>query len=131
MKIKEILNNAKNNLIKNNIEDSGVISRVLLQYTLKCDRNELIIKEEEELKENLQKEYENYIEKIIEGIPMQYITRTQEFYGLNFYVDNRVLIPQPDTEILVEEALKIAKEENKNKILDICTGSGCIRNFCG
>ena len=126
MKIKEVLNKARNNLIKHNIEDSGVISRVLLQHTLKCDRNELIIKEEEELAENAQKEYENYIEKIIEGEPLQYITKKQEFYGLNFYVDKKVLIPQPDTEILVEEALKIAKEENKNTILDICTGSGCI-----
>ena len=57
---------------------------------------------------------------------MQYITNTQEFYGLNFYVDNKVLIPQPDTEILVEEALKIIRNEEKNKVLDICTGSGCI-----
>ena len=77
-----------------------------------------------EIKEEQIREYIQVIDKIIEGIPLQYITNSQEFYGLNFYVDENVLIPQPDTEILVEEVLKIAKDGNK--ILDICTGSGCI-----
>ena len=86
MKIKEILNNAKNNLIKNNIEDSGVISRVLLQYTLKCDRNELIIKEEEELKENLQKEYENYIEK---KIPSRFLYIHSKIKDVHFLYDRK------------------------------------------
>lgn len=126
MKIEEALKEARNKLIKNEIEDSGIIARVLLQFTLKIDRNELIIKQEEKISENVKKEYENYIEKIIQGIPMQYITNAQEFYGLNFYVNENVLIPQPDTEILVENVIQIAKKENKSKILDICTGSGCI-----
>ena len=54
------------------------------------------------------------------------ITNKQEFMGLEFYVDNRVLIPQPDTEILVEEVINIANNIEKTKILDLCTGSGAI-----
>ena len=124
MKIKEVLKKGKEKLIENKIEDANIISRVLLQYVLKLDRNQLIINQFNEIKEEQITQYIEFIDKIIEGMPLQYITKKQEFYGLDFYVDENVLIPQPDTEILVEEVLKIAK--NGDKILDICTGSGCI-----
>ena len=88
-------------------------------------------------KVNLEKqiEYEKQIEKIKEGMPIQYITHSQEFMGLEFYVDENVLIPQPDTEIVVEVALKLINEKlvyknleetRKICILDLCAGSGCI-----
>ena len=65
--------------------------------------------------------------KIVGGKPIQYITNNQEFMKMNFYVDENVLIPQPDTEILVYEVLKICKEySNGVNILDLCTGSGAI-----
>ena len=124
MKIEEVLKKGKEKLIENKIEDANIISRVLLQYVLKLDRNQLIINQFNEIKEEQITQYIEFIDKIIEGMPLQYITKKQEFYGLDFYVDENVLIPQPDTEILVEEVLKIAK--NGDKILDICTGSGCI-----
>lgn len=60
-------------------------------------------------------------------MPIQYITNKQEFMKLNFYVDKNVLIPQPDTEILVEKAIEICNNHgNDIKILDLCTGSGAI-----
>lgn len=129
MKIEELLKEGKENLIKNNIEDANVIARVLLQFVLNMNRNELILKNGEEVEKRKEEEYKKVIEKIIKGIPLQYITNNQEFMRLNFFVDENVLIPQPDTEILVEEVLKIVNEEKKekiNKILDICSGSGCI-----
>ena len=59
-------------------------------------------------------------------MPIQYITNKQEFMKLDFYVDENVLIPQPDTEILVEKAIEEAKKIENVEILDMCTGSGCI-----
>lgn len=126
MKVEEILKEARNKLIENKIEDAGIIARVLLQYVLKINRNELLIKQEQEMPKGKRLEYENAIKKIIEGMPLQYITKKQEFYGLNFYVNENVLIPQPDTEILVEEVIKIIKENGFNKVIDMCSGSGCI-----
>ncbi len=126
MKIEELLKEGKQKLIQNHIEDANIIARVLLQFTLKLDRNKLILKQEQEVKELEKQEYEKAIEKIVEQMPLQYITNHQEFMKLHFYVDENVLIPQPDTEILVEEVLLIAKKEQKQKILDMCTGSGCI-----
>ena len=69
--------------------------------------------------------------KLVNGEPIQYITNSQEFMNLKFYVDNRVLIPQPDTEILVENVISIVENTQKNcqkeiEILDLCTGSGII-----
>ena len=124
--VSEVLKDGKEKLIENKVEDASIIARVLLQYVLKLNREELILKHDDEIEKNDVEKYFSSIEKIIDGVPLQYITNNQEFYGLNFYVDENVLIPQPDTEILVEEAIKIIKNEKKDKVLDMCTGSGCV-----
>ena len=67
----------------------------------------MICNELEEVSLEKQKEYEKQIEKIKQGMPIQYITHVQEFMGLEFYVDENVLIPQPDTEIVVETAIRL------------------------
>lgn len=125
MKIQELMEQGKEELVENQIEEAKIIARVLLQFILTLDRKELLIRQEQEVEKTKKQEYQKAIQKIIEGTPMQYITHKQEFYGLAFYVDENVLIPQPDTETLVEEVLDIAKEEKEN-ILDIGTGSGAI-----
>lgn len=126
MKVEELLKEGKQKLINNKVEDANIIARILLEYILKIHRQELIKKLEQEVEKKEKQEYEKEIQKIIQGMPLQYITNKQEFMRLPFYVDENVLIPQPDTEILVEEVLSISNKESKNKILDICTGSGCI-----
>ena len=129
MKIKEIIAKGINILNKCNFEDSGIISREILCYMLKKDKQYLIIHMNEELEESIYNEFIENINKIVRGIPLQYITNKQQFMNLEFYVDENVLIPQPDTEILVESVLEICnniKENTKIKILDLCTGSGAI-----
>lgn len=126
MKIQEIIKEANKKLKENEIEDPSFIARILLQFILQMDRTELMLKQTQEIEEKRIQEYKEAIQEIIEGKPLQYITKRQEFYGLDFYVDENVLIPQPDTEILVEEVLTIAKVKENPKLLDICTGSGAI-----
>lgn len=122
MKIKEILEYGKNNLIK---KDGYMLSKMLLKYLLNVDNSYLIINNAEQLNHEVEESFKEGIKLLNEGIPLQYITNNQEFMKMNFYVDSNVLIPQPDTEILVEEVLNIIGEESKN-ILDLCTGSGAI-----
>ena len=126
MKIEELLRYGKGKLEKQKVEDASIISRILMQYVLKIDRNKLIINKNDNVDINKENEYKEYIEKIIKGKPVQYITNNQEFMKLNFYVDENVLIPQPDTEILVEEVIKSIDIMENIEILDMCTGSGCI-----
>ena len=126
MNIEEILKKEINNLKQNNIENSTLKAKILLANILKVKKEYLLIHSEEEIKQEDKIKYENCIKELIKGKPLQYITNKQEFMGLNFYVDENVLIPQPDTEILVEKAIEIAETTQKNKILDMCTGSGCI-----
>ncbi len=75
MKLNELLNEASKKLKENNIKDAGIIARVLLQFVLKIERKDLIIKQNETINESQIKEYEELILKIIEGVPLQYITK--------------------------------------------------------
>ena len=127
MKIKELINYGKKLLKENEIQDSSIIAKTLAQYILQMDRVKIVINEEKEVEEQEKTRYYLALIEIIQGMPIQYITNKQEFMNLEFYVDENVLIPQPDTEILVEEVINIAKQEKENmQILDICTGSGVI-----
>ena len=125
MKIKEILEYGRNNLIQK--EEPLRLSKMLLKHLLNVSDSYLIINSEEELDLEVKKKFFEDIDLLNQGTPLQYITKTQEFMKLNFYVDSNVLIPQPDTEILVEEVLDILNQaESKKRILDLCTGSGAI-----
>lgn len=126
MKIKEALYACINNLKENNIDEAHSKARRLLAFTLNVPKEYLIINNEKELSKQDFEYYKNYITRLINGEPIQYIIGKQEFMGIEFNVNKDVLIPQPDTEILVEETIKIAKEYNKPKVLDLCTGSGAI-----
>lgn len=126
MKIKELIEYGKNTLNKNEVQDSSIISRILAEYILNFNRQEIIANLDKEVKEEQRVRYYLALIEIIQGMPIQYITNKQEFMKLDFYVDENVLIPQPDTEILVEKAIEEAKKIENVEILDMCTGSGCI-----
>ena len=116
--------------MQNNVIDSAQKADILLEYVLKKTKVELTIFALQEIENKDEKRFLEYINEVALGKPIQYITRMQEFMGMSFYVDENVLIPQPDTEILVEEAIEVIKEMYANKsnieILDLCTGSGAI-----
>lgn len=101
-------------------------ARLLLQYVLKKPRQYLIVYDNQKLTEKEEQDYLKYIKLLAQGEPIEHITHQKEFMKLNFYVDENVLIPRQDTEILVEEVIKIAKKIRARKILDLCTGSGAI-----
>ena len=125
MNLKEILKYGKEELIKNNIEDASIIAKELAEHIFKITRAQMIANNDMEFSKDQTDNYINSIKKISTGIPIQYITNNQEFMNLNFYVDENVLIPQPDTETLCEEVINDYKEK-KCEILDLCTGSGAI-----
>ena len=126
MKIKELLNRAVYKLKDAKIEQPILKARILLQYTLNKPREYLIIYDQKEVPKPKEELYMQNIERLIAGTPLQHITKTQEFMKLNFYVNEDVLIPRPDTEILVEEVINITKRLTRPRILDLCTGSGAI-----
>jgi len=143
MKIKELLKNGIYVLKEKNIENSNLKARLLLAFLLNKPKEFLITHDTDEVPIEFQKKYYCYLDRLLRGEPIQYIIHKQEFMGLNFYVDENVLIPQPDTEILVQAVQKYINHINGKeiskifeykdsihianlKILDLCTGSGAI-----
>ena len=126
LNIQEIQKYCIDKLKENNIEDYNLKTKLLICKVIDKQKEYLITHDKEELSESQMSEIKNNIAKIIEGYPIQYIISHQEFMGLDFFVNENVLIPQPDTEILVEEVINICKIKEKSKILDLCTGSGAI-----
>ena len=128
MRLQELIKYGKDQLKNNKIDDETIKAKALLKYILNVDDAYLIIHNNEIQSTEIEKKYKDLMEEFIEGKPLQYIMHTQEFMNLNFYVDENVLIPQPDTETLVLQAIKRIKQyENNNiKVLDLCTGSGAI-----
>ena len=126
MTIKELLNQAVIMLKNENIDAPKNKARMLLQATLKKSREYLMIYDNKEV-ENIDRDrYIKNVKRLILGEPLQYITGIQEFMKLNFLITKDVLIPRPDTEILVEEVIRKAENIPNPVILDLCTGSGAI-----
>lgn len=126
MNIEEILQKATIKLKDNNIEEAHSKARRLLAFSLGVSKEQIIIHNKEELTIEQENIYNEYVARIILGEPIQYIIGKQEFMGIDFKVNPSVLIPQPDTEILVERTIEILKHLKEPKVLDLCTGSGAI-----
>jgi len=125
MKIKEALSQAKQQLKSS--PTASLDSEVLLRHSLSCERSELISRSEEELTKEQFESFQTDLKDRQKGKPIAYIIQEKEFYGRNFFVDERVLIPRPETEEMLEDALEFLKAHPKSKtVIDLGTGSGCI-----
>ncbi len=139
MNIQTVLIEANKLLDSSSIFSGKLDNEILLSKVLKKNRKYLILNSKEKLtKKNIQS-FESLVERRKKGEPIAYLIKEKEFWKQNFYIDSNVLIPRPDTELLVEETLKLFNINSKLSLLDIGTGSGCIlisilkerRNFIG
>ena len=101
-------------------------AEILLMFVLNCDRAYLYAHPERELTPEEGNRYQEVVARRASGIPSQYITGHQEFWGLDFIVSPAVLVPRPETEHLIEAVLPRAKALTRPRIVDVGTGSGCI-----
>lgn len=106
------------------ISDAGTDAWILLEHVTGVSRTRYYVNPRQSLSEDEEKSYLSYIEKRKKRIPVQHLTGVQEFMGLEFLVNEHVLIPRQDTEVLVETVWKDL--ESGMRVLDMCTGSGCI-----
>ena len=126
MNIENTLNTAIKTLTQFNIPNANLDSEILLAKIIGKDRNYIILNSKEHLNQKYLFRFNNLIERRKKGEPVAYLTRKKEFWKNNFYINQNVLVPRPDTELIVEEVLKFSKKKFKLQILDIGTGSGCI-----
>jgi release factor glutamine methyltransferase len=109
-----------------NVPSPRLNAETLIMFVLSCDRAYLHAHPERELTTDESSRYEQALSERATGIPTQYITGHQEFWGLDFIVTPAVLIPRPETEHLLETVLPLAQTLTKPRIVDVGTGSGCI-----
>ena len=127
LQIKEILGVAEKILREAGIKESNVDAQLLLSYVIGYDNRRIFMNWAKEIDDDHSEHYFELIQRRAAGEPTQYLTNRQDFMGFPFYVDNRVLIPRMDTEILVESVLAYTKNHKSiQRVLDMCTGSGVI-----
>ena len=139
MNIQTLLNQASKTLDNSSNTSSKLDSEILLSKIIKKNKKYLILNSNEELKKENIKSFDYLVKRRKKGEPIAYLINKKEFWKQNFYINQNVLIPRPDTELLVEETLKLFNVNSKLNMLDIGTGSGCIllsilkerRNFFG
>ena len=139
MNIQTLLNQASKTLDNSSNTSSKLDSEILLSKIIEKNRQYLILNSNEELKKENIKSFDYLVKRRKKGEPIAYLINKKEFWKQNFYINQNVLIPRPDTETLVEETLKLFNVNSKLNMLDIGTGSGCIllsilkerRNFFG
>lgn len=123
-RLDELVQLGHNSLKNAGVDDPKLTSALLLAEALGKDRVYLLAHDRDEVDPEVYRRFLLFIERRSQGEPLQYITGRQQFYGLDFHVTPAVLIPRPETELIVELALKYATPSAQ--ILDLGTGSGCI-----
>lgn len=146
LSVKEILTIGKNRLAESDIADAEIDCKILYCFMMNITSTQIILEYQKILPDALCDQYFELLDRRCSGVPVQYITGTQEFMGLEFDVNEQVLIPRQDTETMVEDAISIIsgntlrgeklpiKQKKDVVVLDLCCGSGAIglsiANFC-
>ena len=126
MNIESAIKQASKFLKKNNIYSFNLDSEILMSRVIKKDRKYLILNQKKQIKNSDLENYQQLINKRASGKPIAYLTGNKNFWKYDFKVNEHVLIPRPETELIVEQVLKLYKNKSKLRILDIGVGSGCI-----
>ena len=126
MNIENVLNEGIGILQKNKIANPQLDSEILLSNSIKRDKKHIILNPKEVLKSEQLGKFKSLIERRKKGEPIAYLINKKEFWKDEFFVNKDVLIPRPDSELIIEQVLKINSKDNQLQILDIGTGSGCI-----
>jgi len=126
MNIENTLNHGMNILKANRIANPYLDSEILLSKSINKDKKHIILNLKEILSKEQLNDFNTFIERRKKGEPIAYLINKKEFWKDEFYVNKDVLIPRPDTELIIEQVLKIYSKESQLQVLDIGTGSGCI-----
>jgi len=126
MNIENILNKGISILQKNKIPNPQLDSEILLSNLIKRDKKHIILNPKEILNSEQTEKFKSLIERRKKGEPVAYLINKKEFWKDEFFVNKDVLIPRPDTELMIEQVLKIYSKDSQLQVLDIGTGSGCI-----
>ena len=126
MNIENILKEGISILQKNKIANPQLDSEILLSNSIKRDKKHIILNPKEVLNSEQLGKFKNLIERRKKGEPIAYLINKKEFWKDEFFVNKDVLIPRPDSELIIEQVLKIYSKDDQLQILDIGTGSGCI-----
>ena len=126
MKIKKAIDDACLILKKNNIQNPKLDTEILMSEVFQEDRKFIILNLEKKIEKEYFNKYFNLIKQRSFGKPIAYLIKKKDFWKYEFEISSSVLIPRPDTEIIIDETLKLIKHKNKLKVLDIGVGSGCI-----
>ena len=124
--IRKVLDWTRGHFDKQDIDDPRLTSEILLGHVLVLPRVKLYMDLDRPLSKDELATYRGLIQRRLAGEPTQYLVGSKEFYGRRFSVDPRVLIPRSETELLVEAVLHDVKKDAPSRVLDVCTGSGCI-----
>lgn len=129
-KICEVLFDSKSFLKKSKIKDvrdsASISAEAILSLVLKCEIKDLFLNGDEKIEDEKLRIFFELIEERFYGKPLAYITKEKNFFGFNFSVDEKTLIPREDSEILIEKALEIFKSKKFLNIADFGAGSGCL-----
>ena len=126
MNIESILNEGINLLKKSKMSNPKLDSEILLSDSIKRDKKHIILNPKELLSSEQAKIFKSLIERRKKGEPVAYLINKKDFWKDEFFVNKDVLIPRPDTELIIEQVLKIYLKDSQLQVLDIGTGSGCI-----